>query len=136
MPEPDDTQIIESDLSPKQSKAIIALLEQPTIKAAAAAAGINEATLWRWLQTPAFRKAYSAARRRAVQQAMARSQRFTSEAASGLQAIMNDDLKPPYTRVAAASSIIDNAAKAVELDDYAERLEQIERDLDAIKPKE
>jgi hypothetical protein len=137
MPEPDETEIIASDLSPKQSKAIAALLEEPTMKkAAAAAAGVNEATLWRWLQTPAFRKAYAEARRKVVQQGMARIQRYTSEAASVLYEIMNDIHKPPYTRVAAANSIIDNAGKATELDDYHERIAEIERQLDDLKPRE
>ena len=125
-----------ADLSPKQSKAITALLEEPTMKKAAAAAGINEATLWRWLQTPAFRKAYAEARRKVVQQGMARIQRYTSEAASVLYQIMNDIDKPPYTRVAAANSIIDNAGKATELDDYHERIAEIERQLDALNTKE
>src|SRR5690242_10499631 len=136
MPEPDETEIPASDLSPKQSKAITALLEEPTMKKAAAAAGINEATLWRWLQTPAFRKAYAEARRKVVQQGMARIQRYTSEAASVLYQIMNDIDKPPYTRVAAANSIIDNAGKATELDDYHERIAEIERQLDDLKPRE
>ena len=136
MPETNEPETITADLSPKQSKAIAALLEEPTMKKAAAAAGVNEATLWRWLQTPAFRRAYAEARRKVVQQGMARIQRYTSEAASVLYQIMNDVDKPPYTRVAAANSIIDNAGKATELDDYHERIAEIERQLDAFKPRD
>jgi DNA-binding MurR/RpiR family transcriptional regulator len=136
MLEPNTDNPNESKLNPKQERALAALLEEPTIKKAAAAAGVNEATLWRWLQTPDFRRAYMEFRRKAVQQAMARIQRFTTDAASVLHAIMQDESKPPYTRVAAANSIIASAARAVELDDQDERLAQIERDLDSIKPKE
>ncbi len=44
-------------LTPKQEKAITALLSQPTIEAAAASLGINPATVHRWLQDPAFTEA-------------------------------------------------------------------------------
>ena len=57
----------------RQEKAIIALLNQPTMKEAAEAAGISEVTLWRWLQQPEFRASYMEARRVAVQRAIART---------------------------------------------------------------
>jgi DNA invertase Pin-like site-specific DNA recombinase len=44
----------ESGLTAKQEAAIVALLSQRTTRAAAKSAGVNEATLWRWLQEPEF----------------------------------------------------------------------------------
>jgi hypothetical protein len=49
---------------PRQAEAAIAaLLAEPTIEAAARKAGISESTLLRWLQEPAFKAAFRAARR-------------------------------------------------------------------------
>ena len=50
-----------SDLEPGQERAIIALLSEPTLRAAAGA-GISETTLWRWLREPCFKEAYRRAR--------------------------------------------------------------------------
>ena len=49
-------------LTPKQEKAISALLGQPSIEAAAAAIGVNAATIYRWLHEPDFAGAYRLAR--------------------------------------------------------------------------
>ena len=54
-------QHVAAKLTPKQEKAITALLAQPTIEAAAASLGINPATVHRWLQEPAFVEAYRSA---------------------------------------------------------------------------
>ncbi len=50
-------------LTRHQEKAIAALLEHPTITAAAKASGIAETTLRRWLKVPGFASTYAAARR-------------------------------------------------------------------------
>src|SRR5687767_3659604 len=79
-----------STISSKQEKAIIALLNEPTTKEAAIAAGVSEVTLWRWLQDKEFRASYMEARRLAVQRAIARIQAVTSEAVETLREVMND----------------------------------------------
>jgi hypothetical protein len=50
-----------SHLSPKQTRAIEALLVEHDQTAAAAACGINRRTLSRWLATPEFRESYQRA---------------------------------------------------------------------------
>ena len=116
-------------LSRTQERAIAALLQCSTIPAAAAAAGVGEATLWRWLQLPAFQEEYRAARRQAVQQAVAAVQRITSTAVATLESIMSDAEAPPASRVTAARVVLDTALKAVELEDLEERLSQLEATL-------
>src|SRR5215467_4883305 len=69
--EPYTIDLAELKLTPKQEKAIFALLEEPTLKKAAATAGVNPTTLWRWLKTTDFRQAYMLARWKAVQQGIA-----------------------------------------------------------------
>lgn len=51
------------ELSPQQEGAIVALLSDPGLMGAAKAAGVGKATLWRWMQKPAFREAYRRAPR-------------------------------------------------------------------------
>jgi predicted transcriptional regulator len=110
----------------RQEKAIIALLNQPTMKEAAEAAGISEVTLWRWLQTPDFRSSYMEARRVAVQRAIARTQAATTEAVETLREVMNDQTAKGSERIAAAKAILDYALKGIELEDHEMRLQELE----------
>jgi hypothetical protein len=50
-------------LTGKQLAAIVALLDAPTIKAAASRCGVGVASLFRWIKRPAFRQALDQARR-------------------------------------------------------------------------
>jgi len=113
----------------KQEKAIIALLNEPTTKQAAEAAGVSEVTLWRWLQSADFRAFYMEARRVAVQRAIARTQAVMSEAVETLREIMRSSAAMAPARVAAAKAILDYAMKGIELEDHEWRLAEIEKAL-------
>jgi hypothetical protein len=113
-------------LTPKQQRAIFALLSEPTLEDAARQAGIQRSTLWRWLQDSAFRSFYMQARRLAVQRAIARTQAVTCEAVETLREVMNNPASRGSERVAAAKAIIDYAFKGIELEDLAQRLEAVE----------
>jgi hypothetical protein len=115
-----------SDLTPKQEKAIGALLSQPTMEEAAEAAGVNRATIFRWLQQKEFQAAYTSARRESVKQAIARLQQTTSEAVDTLRDVMKSSTNFPAARVSAAKAILDYAMKAVELEDLTQRVEELE----------
>ncbi|MGA9773671.1 MAG: hypothetical protein WBV94_31865 [Blastocatellia bacterium] len=116
----------ESGLTVKQEAAILALLSQRTTRAAAKSAGVNEATLWRWLQEPEFQAAYTKARRETVKQAIARLQQNASRAVDTLKEVMTDKKAVSFARVSAAKAILDYSLKAVELEDLAERIEALE----------
>lgn len=113
-------------LTPKQHKAIAALLAEPTIKAAAEALGVGERTLHTWLSEPAFDRAYRTARREAVRQAVARLQQSASRAAEALDTIVGNRFERAHVRVAAARAILDLAIKAVELEDLEARITALE----------
>ena len=115
--------------SNRQEKAIVALLNEPTMKEAAEIAGISEVTLWRWLQNADFRKSYMEARRLAVQRAIARTQAITSEAVETLREVMNDKAATGSERIAAAKAILDYAMKGIELEDHEQRLGELEAKL-------
>ena len=113
----------------KQEKAVVALLNEPTTKRAAKAAGVSEVTLWRWLQDRSFHTFYMEARRLAVQRSIARTQATTSEAVETLREIMKTAVANPAARVAAAKAILEFAMKGIELEDHERRLAEIEETL-------
>lgn len=119
-------------LTAKQTKAIAALLEQPTIREAAAALKMGETTLWRWLQEPEFQRAYRAARRQIVEHSISELQSATSDAVAALK--RNLTCGTAAVEVRAAQIIIEQAAKAVEMIDVLDRVEELER-LAGAQPK-
>ena len=113
-------------LSRNQERAIAALLTHPTMSKAAAAAGVGEVTLWRWMQIPEFKEQYRLARREAVSQAVGHLQGACSVAVLALTDISQDVNCPASARVSAAKSILELALKGVELEDLAVRVEELE----------
>ena len=112
-------------LEPAQEKAVLALLTNPTIRDAARAAGVGEATLYRWLQIPEFRDAYRAARRQVVSHATARLQNAATLAVAALE--RNLECGNPATEVRAAVAILEHSIRAIEIEDLAARVEALER---------
>lgn len=113
-------------LTPRQERAILALLEHTTMKKAAAAANVSETTLWRWLQESEFQSAYTKARRETVKHAIARLQQNAAAAVDTLREVMTKETAPDFARVSAAKAILDYSLKAVELEDLADRIAMLE----------
>lgn len=117
---PDDS------LTPKQTRAVLALLEHPTLKDAAAAAGVAESTLHRWMQQEKFKAAYMETRRAAVNQSIAHLQSATGEAVTCLRDVMKSTTASDAAKVSAARAVLELSLKAVEIEDLAERVKQLE----------
>jgi hypothetical protein len=115
----------DTELTAKQEKAIVALLDKPTIREAALSLNIGEATLWRWLQEPEFHRAYRAARRQVVEHSISELQAATSDAVAALK--RNLTCGNQSVEVRAAQIILEQSVKAVELVDLAERVEELEQ---------
>jgi hypothetical protein len=119
---------LQEDLTDKESEAIVALVNEPTIARAAALIGVHERTLRRWLtDKPAFRKAYHAARREAFSHAIGLTQRYAPVAVSTLVQVMTDKGNPAGVRVAAAGILLRFGREGIELDELAQRLEALEQ---------
>lgn len=116
----------EPGLTPRQEAAISALLSQPTIEKAAAAAGVGERTLYRWLREPAFRSAYHQARREQFAHAVSLSQRYAPASVNGLARIAADPSAPHSARVSAHVAVLRFARESIELDELAARVEALE----------
>ena len=104
----------------------MALLSHPNIEAAARAVGIGTATLLRWMKEPEFVAAYRAAKRAAFGQAIARLQQGTSAAATTLLKTMIDPNTPASVRVRAAECVMNQAMKAIGIEDIEARLAALE----------
>ena len=115
-------------LGRKQEDAIAALLTQRNVEEAARAAGIGTRTLLRWLKLPSFQAAYRQARREAFGQAVARLQQGASAAATTLLKTMIDPNTPASVRVRAAECVMNQATKAIEIEDIEARVSALERE--------
>jgi hypothetical protein len=103
-------------LTRKQEDAIAALLDAPTVAAAAGKAGIGERTLRRWMKIPEFLSAFRRERRRAVESAVGRIQAGTGLAVDTLLAVARDGAKDG-DRVRAAIALLDHGFRGVEQGD-------------------
>jgi AcrR family transcriptional regulator len=122
-----------AQLTPKQEEAILALLSNPTVEHAARAAKITPRTLYRYLKDPEFNAAYRQARWTAFGQCTARLQQASSAAVSALLKALVDPTTPAAVKVRAADSVLDHAVKALEVEDIAARLAELERAANSVR---
>jgi len=86
-------------------------------------------SVFRWLQLDEFQRAYKAARRKVIDQAIAQIQSVLSEAVRTLLSVMSDDAAPASAKVSAARALLDIGFKVAEIEDLESRIEKIERNL-------
>ena|SRR5690242_9435632 len=118
----------------KQEEAVAALLSQRNIDDAARVAGVGTRTLLRWMKLPEFQAPYREARRAAFGQAVARLQQGASAAATTLLKTMIDPATPASVRVRAAECVMNQATKAIEIEDIEARVSELERAADLPRP--
>lgn len=94
-------------LTRHQEKAIAALLEHPTITAAAKASGIAETTLRRWLKLPGFASAYAAARRGIVDGVVDRIHKALVGAFAVVARTLNDPTASHSAKLRASEILFD-----------------------------
>jgi hypothetical protein len=111
----------------KQELLIQALLQHAGLLKAADSIGISRQTAWRISKTAEFQEQYLKARREAHAQTLARLQQAGPAAASTLLKVMLDPGSEPPSRIRAAESVLRHGADALELEDFAVRLERLER---------
>jgi hypothetical protein len=111
----------------KKEEAVAALLVQRNLEDAARAISISPKTLLRWMKEPEFDAAYRRARRAAFGQSIARLQQGASAAATTLLKTMIDPNTPASVRVRAAECVMNQATKAIEIEDIEARVTELER---------
>jgi hypothetical protein len=101
-------------------------MEEPSVTAAATAAGIHRSTLHGYLKDPEFAGAYRARRRDALSHATAKLQKSAADAVATLARLASDEEAPPASQVAAASKVLDYAYRADVFEDIAAKLDELE----------
>jgi transposase-like protein len=120
-------QIIKGCKTSRKDRAVVALLEHPTVEKAAEAAGVHPTTLRRWLRQPEFHEAVRQARREKFSQSMGLLHLGTNAAIANLMKIMRDPNQPGSTQVRAIDSLLNRVAKAIEIEDVLARITALER---------
>ncbi len=112
------------ELSARQRRAIVTLLESRTIGEAALKAGVGERSVRRWLENPQFREALKAAQREVFEGVMMRLQGLASEAAETLRTLLQAESEP--VRLGAVRTVLEHAAEAGAIAELEERLRRVE----------
>ncbi len=113
--------------TPRQEKAIAALINETSVAAAAEASGIGLRTIHKWMKEPVFVAEYRRCRRDAFSQAIALTQRYASLAVTTLARVMSDPQAPHTARVSAATAMLRFGREGIEMDDLAVRIEALEQ---------
>lgn len=114
-------------LTPKQRKAVEALVATGEVSAAAKEAGISRETLHRWLRQAPFAQAVRDAEARALDDLSRRLVRMGRTAAATLAKSMSDASVPAATRVRAADVTLSRLLQLRELATLEARVVELER---------
>jgi hypothetical protein len=114
-------------LSRKKHLLIAELLQRPTIREAAEAVKLGEATAHKWLRDPTFQRCYRAAREQIVEFSISQIQKASSEAVEVLKEILHDNTAPASSRVSASKIILELSLKGLEVTDILERIDSLEQ---------
>src|SRR5687768_3126963 len=117
----------EPKLNQKQERTIIALLNEPSIQKAAAAAEVGERTIYDWLKEETFSAEYRRARRDAFSQAIGMCMRYSPLASNTLAKIASDANAPASARVSASSALLKFSREGIELEDLEVRVKLLEQ---------
>lgn len=115
----------ENYLTPKQQKAIAALLTERTNGAAAKKAGISERTLYAWLNEPHFRAALRQAEKNILDDVTRRLAAGQTLALDTLESLVQK-ARHESTRLRAAVAWLELSLKFRDLHDIEERLTALE----------
>jgi phage terminase small subunit len=116
----------EEKLTPRQRRAIICLIQNVTVTAAAQESGVSEATLYRWLSDSSFKIEFRKQRRMLFERAVGLAQRASATAIATAVEIMQNS-ENDFARLAAARVVLDLARAS----DVEERLTALEEQLSA-----
>ena len=121
-------------LSPKQQRALTALLAAPTREAAARVCGISARTLYRLEHANSeFSAALEAGRRGALAEASRQLSTCAPAAVAALRGIVADPTEQAAARVAAAGKLLEYALRFAEAADLEQRIAALEREEEGVR---
>jgi hypothetical protein len=118
----------EQNLTEKQRKAVISILEAKSISEGVKKAGISRTTFYEWLKTPGFKSEFSRQRNELIELGLDELKAATGEAVKVLKGLLGS--KNEGIRFRAAESILTHVEKFKELEEIEKRLTEIETALE------
>lgn len=118
-------------LTSRQLRTITAILETPSMDAAAKRARVGRTTLYIWLHDPAFRDELTRRQGEVYDAALARLKCLAGDAVKGLGDLIT--AQSESVKRAACRDILDAAFKVKEINQIDERLSEIEKHLEGMK---
>lgn len=115
------------NLTPKQRKAIEALLTCGDVSSAALAAGVSRETIYRWTKKDTFLEALRDGTSQALDDLSRLLLSLGERAISTLRSAMEDDSIPASTKVRAADIVFSRLLQFRELVSLEERVSELER---------
>ncbi len=103
------------NLTPKQQKAILSLMEWGNTQSAAKDAGISPRTLHRWLKKPHFREAYVRAGERAFEEGLVQLRRLTMAAVANVAEALYSKSASTSAKLRAAAIVFEHAEPAMDI---------------------
>lgn len=123
--------LADGGLTPRQQKAVAALLSKPTILAAAKSIGISERTLWGWMQQPAFKRELKLAQKQMFEAAVIGLTRSTTKAIQTL--VKNLGTKGEHSvQVRAAKVLLDKAVQVQAMADLQAEVAELRASLERV----
>ena len=113
-------------MTPKQEKALAALISCPTTRAAARTAGLSESALHRYRQNPEFAAEYKRRCAELLGTACTKAKSALPPAIERLNAIVQDDTQQPREQIAAARAVCEYSLRLNEAVDIEQRLRALE----------
>lgn len=114
-----------NELSRRQELFLTALLEHPSVSAAAKVSGVSVSTGFRYLNDENFNKIYRARRRKAFGQVSAVLTKVANMAVVTLAEIIADKSQPPTARVNSCRTILQYAQSGLESEATAIEMKEI-----------
>lgn len=114
-------------ITPKQEKAIAALLTNPTKQEAAEAAGISPATLRRYLADEDFQREYRQALSGLVDEAATQARQSLAPALRCLRGIVSDEEEAASTKIQASRALLEYGLQIISVADIESKLQELER---------
>jgi hypothetical protein len=108
-----------------KGRAVLALLSEKSIGAAAERCGVNEKTLRRWMAEEGFRNELAEARRALFQAGLHRVQALVGEAVDTLASLLAPEVSA-HVRLGAARTVAELGLQQHDAEVILQRLEQIE----------
>lgn len=113
-------------MTPKQERALAALVLCPTAREAAKAAGLSESTLRRYKQDPTFLEEYRKRCNESLEAACTKAKSALPPAIERLNRIAQDDKQQPREQIAAARAVLEYGLRLIEANDFEQRLRALE----------